>query len=378
MQTLPDISPAVLPGLLDALLEGKVVRSRRAIRGTDGAVSHPRILIWGLVEARLQSAEVVVLGGLVEGTWPPAPDPGPWLSRRMRADAGLPSPEEMIGQAAHDFLTTACAAPTVILSAPARVGGAPAVPARWLKRLEAMLAGQRLRLPEHPARAWAQALDQPGSAPAPARPPTPRPAVALRPRSLSITEIETWLADPYAIYARHVLRLIELDPLDQATDAADYGRLVHAGVQHFLAEAGAEWGPHSRHRLRVAMERALGEARLRPALANWWRPRLLRIADWISEVETARRPGLSLTAIGSEVSGRWASPAPPAASLLKGRADRIERRADGTLDPHRLQDRRRAGRRARARGSCAAIAAGRRRWRPRAASATTTPGRRRK
>jgi ATP-dependent helicase/nuclease subunit B len=331
LDSLPDISPAVLPGLLDALLEGKAVRSRRAIRGQDGAVTHPRISIWGLLEARLQSAEVVVLGGLVEGVWPPAPDPGPWLSRRMRAEAGLPSPEEMIGQAAHDFLAGACAAPTVILSAPSRVGGAPAVPARWLKRLEAMLAGQMGRLPGHPALAWAQALDQPGTAPAPARPPAPRPAVALRPRSLSITEIETWLADPYAIYARHVLQLRELDPLDQATDAADYGRLVHAGVQLFLAEAGADWRPDSPHRLRIAMERALGEARLRPALANWWRPRLLRIADWIAEVEAARRPGLSLTQIGSEVRGQWPIPGAAGRFILKGRADRIEKRADGSI-----------------------------------------------
>lgn len=329
---LPDTPPRVLPGLLDAVLEGRVVRSRRAIRGgAEGTTLHPRIFIWGLVEARLLSAEVVILGGLVEGTWPPAPDPGPWLSRRMRTEAGLPSPEEEIGQAAHDFLAGACAAPTVILSAPRRLGGAPAVPARWLTRLEAMLAGQGLRLPAHPAAAWAAGIDQPAGPPVPARPPAPRPALHLRPRRLSITEIETWLADPYAIYARHVLRLRELDPLDQATDAADYGRLVHAGVQHFLDEARAEWRPDSPMRLRIAMERALGAARLRPALANWWRPRLLRIADWIAEVEAARRPELHLRAIGTEVPGEWPLAAPGGIFLLTGRADRIERRADGSL-----------------------------------------------
>jgi ATP-dependent helicase/nuclease subunit B len=332
LETLPETPPAVLPGLLDALLEGQVVRGRRATRGLEeGGAIHPRIFIWGLVEARLQSAEVVVLGSLVEGVWPPATDPGPWLSRRMRAEAGLPSPEETIGQAAHDFVATACAAPTVILSAPRRVAGAPAVPARWLKRLEAMLAGMGRSLPSHPALDWARALDQPEGAPQPAPPPAPRPAVRLRPRRLSITEIETWLADPYAIHARHILRLTELDPLDQATDAADYGRLVHAGMQHFLAEAGAAWGPDSPARLRVAMERALGEARLRPALANWWRPRLLRIADFIAEVEAARRPGLSLVAIGAEVSGEWLLSGPAGPFRLRGRADRIERRADGSL-----------------------------------------------
>ncbi|GAB0116606.1 double-strand break repair protein AddB [Acidisoma sp. 7E03] len=329
---LPDTPPRVLPGLLDAVLEGKVVRSRRAIRGgAEGTTLHPRIFIWGLVEARLLSADVVILGGLVEGSWPPLPDPGPWLSRRMRAEAGLPSPEEEIGQAAHDFMAGACGAPTVILSAPRRLGGAPAVPARWLTRLEAMLAGQGLSLPLHPAAAWAAGIDQPAGPPVPARPPAPRPALHLRPRRLSITEIETWLADPYAIYARHVLRLRELDPLDQATDAADYGRLVHAGVQRFLEEAGAEWRPDSPQRLRIAMEQALGAARLRPALANWWRPRLLRIAAWIAAVESERRAALQLRAIGTEVAGDWPLAAPGGVFRLTGRADRIERRADGSL-----------------------------------------------
>jgi ATP-dependent helicase/nuclease subunit B len=249
----------------------------------------------------------------------------------MRAEAGLPSPEESIGQAAHDFVATACAAPVVVLSAPRRLAGAPAVPARWLKRLEAMLAGMGRSLPAHPAQGWVRALDQPAGSPQPVPPPAPRPAVRLRPRKLSITEIETWLADPYAIHARHILRLRELDPLDQATDAADYGQLVHRGLHLFLAEAGAEWRPDAPVRLAAAMERALGEARLRPALANWWRPRLLRIAEWIASVEAERRPGLGLTAIGAEIKGAWTLAGPAGPFLLSGRADRIERRQDGSL-----------------------------------------------
>jgi ATP-dependent helicase/nuclease subunit B len=194
-----------------------------------------------------------------------------------------------------------------------------------------MLSGSGRALPVHPALAWARALDQPAGSPQPAPPPAPRPAVRLRPRRLSITEIETWLADPYAIHARHILRLRELDPLDQATDRADYGRLVHAGLQLFLAEAGAAWPPDAPARLAVAMERALGAARLRPALANWWRPRLLRIAEWIAQVESKRRPQLGLVAIGAEVKGAWTLAGPAGAFLLSGRADRIERRQDGRL-----------------------------------------------
>ena len=246
---LPDQRRDVLPGLLDAVLEGEVVRSRRALRGRDGT-EHPRVFIWGLLEARLQTADVMVLGGLAEGVWPPASDPGAWLSRPMRATVGLPSPEEIVGQSAHDFVVLrVCAAPTVVLSCPRRRDGAPVVPARWLTRLETLLAGQGTALPQHPAAAWVRALDQPADGPRPVRPPRPCPPVALRPRRLSVTEIETWLRDPYAIHARHVLRLNSLRPLDEATDAADYGSLVHAGLHHFLAEHGTRWPADAADRL---------------------------------------------------------------------------------------------------------------------------------
>ena len=111
---LPPESPARLPGLLDAALEGAVVRSRRSLRGRGGA-EHPRVFIWGLLEARLQSVEVAVLGGLAEGVWPPATDPGPWLAAPLRAAIGLPSPEVAVGQMAHDFVMAACGAPQVVL-----------------------------------------------------------------------------------------------------------------------------------------------------------------------------------------------------------------------------------------------------------------------
>ncbi len=89
LAVLPPQPAATLPGLLEAALAGAVVRSRRALRGRGGA-EHPRVFIWGLLEARLQRADLIVLGGLAEGVWPAAADPGPWMSRPMRAAAGCP------------------------------------------------------------------------------------------------------------------------------------------------------------------------------------------------------------------------------------------------------------------------------------------------
>jgi ATP-dependent helicase/nuclease subunit B len=325
---LPDQPPSALPGLLDALLEGAVARSRRALRGRDATAEHPRVFIWGLLEARLQTVDVIVLGGLAEGVWPPATDPGPWLSRPMRKAAGLPSPEERVGLAAHDFVAAACAAPVAVLSCPRRRDGAPAVPSRWLTRLDAMLAGRALTPPAHPATAWARALDLPARV-MPAARPRPRPPLGLRPRRLSVTEIETLLADPFAIYARHVLRLRPLDPLEQETDAIDYGSLVHRALEIFLRDHGATWPANADLTLRAAMEQALAQARVRPALAEWWLPRLYRIADWVAEHERDRRAAAAPERIVPELLGAWAVPGRD--FVLRGRADRIERYAGGRL-----------------------------------------------
>jgi ATP-dependent helicase/nuclease subunit B len=249
----------------------------------------------------------------------------------MRAAVGLPSPEERVGQMAHDFLMTACAARTVVLSCPRRRDGAPAVPARWLARLEAMLAGAGIALPDHPAVAWARALDQPADGPSPVQPPEPRPLVIHRPRALSLTEIETWLRDPYAIHARHILRLKALDALDESPDAADYGSIVHAGLHGFLARHGHRWPADGAALLQAAMQQALDAAGMRPALVAWWRPRLARIAAWVAEEEARRRSLRAPQHIAAEVTGEWSFAAPAGPFRLRGRADRIERYADGTL-----------------------------------------------
>ncbi|MDR3531488.1 MAG: double-strand break repair protein AddB [Rhodopila sp.] len=372
LRMMPDLRRGVLPGLLDAVLEGEVVRSRRALRGR-GGVEHPRIFIWGLLEARLQSVDLVVLGGLAETVWPPMAEPGPWLSRPMRTKVGLPAPEEMVGQAAHDFVAACCAAPNVVLSCPVRRDNAPAVPARWLTRLDMFLAGRAIpapssspgmsgpaapqpmgvdgadppgrdgknggdgaraieqTLPEHPAVVWARAMDLPLGPPIPVKPPTPRPPVNKRPRKLSVTAIETWLRDPYAIHARYILKLSALKPLDEATDASDYGSLVHDGLHKFLHKYGAAWPADAARELRLAMAQALGDAGLRQALRAWWSPRLDRIADWVADTESERRALRAPVGIATEAEGAIELMRPGGRFRLTGRADRIERYGDGTL-----------------------------------------------
>ncbi len=330
---LPSQPVRTLPGLLDAGLQGMSVRSRRALRGRDasGRGEHPRVAILGLLEARLQAFDVVVLGSLAEAVWPPAADPGPWMSRPMRKGAGLPSPEAAVGQMAHDFSMLACAAPLVVLSCPRRRDNAPTVPARWLVRLEAMLGGYGTALPRSPAASWAAALDQPAGPPQPVLPPRPCPPLDARPRTLSVTEVETWLRDPYGIHAKHVLGLRALDPLEQAVENSDFGSVVHAAIAAWVAALPPTYPHDAAPLLRAAMERALMALPLRPALVAWWRPRLMRIAEWVAAQEGARRVARPGVVAAVEVSGVWDVPGVGVPFTLRGRADRIERRPDGRL-----------------------------------------------
>ena len=145
-----------------------------------------------------------------------------------------------------------------------------------------------------------------------------------------MTEVETWLRDPYGLYAKHILRLRALRPIEESADAADYGQVVHAAIAAFLGEIGGRFPPDADARLLHAMDAALERQPLRPALAAWWRPRLHRIAGWLAGAERDRRLGAGLAELASEREGTWSLDT-AAGFTLTGRADRIERRFDGGI-----------------------------------------------
>jgi ATP-dependent helicase/nuclease subunit B len=321
LEPLPDMPSARLADLLDAVLAGQVIRRPRAKDG------HPRVAIWGIQEAALQSVDVAVLGGLNETVWPAAADPGPWLSRPMRKAAGLPAPEQEIGAAAHDFFALAASCPTVILAAPKRRDRAPAVPSRWITRLEAMLAGAAQKLPAHQAASWAAQLDMPTARLT--RPkPKPLPPAYLRPTTLSISDIATLIADPYAIYARKILGIIPPKDLDEESDQSLFGNIVHAGLEKFFTLDRDFTAPTATAELTTMLQNAMREERPRAALQHWWEARLERIAAWIVTAERDRRATNPPIKIDVEVESKLPI---PGGFTLKGRADRIEKRADGSV-----------------------------------------------
>ena len=303
------------------LISGAVVRSRNE--------SHPRLSILGPLEARLQNADLVILGGLNEGVWPRDAAIDPFLSRPMRAALGLPSPERRIGLAAHDFAQLA-AAPCVLLTRAARSGGKPTKPSRWIVRLKNILEGASALAAIDQSDRFdnlAHLLDQPAT-PVAIAAPRPTPPVDARPKHFYVTQIEKLMRDPYAIYARHILRLRKLERLDEAFDNRHVGNLFHAVLHDFAATP-----PPDDHEGRVAaLQKLWNEKAEKFGLtldrrAFWDRPAreaFARLARWDEAHRLVGAPVIL------EEKGRWEFSLDGAEFSLSARADRIDRRDDNS------------------------------------------------
>ena len=318
---LPAVETAGYPAFLSGLMAGRAVRPRYG--------RHPRLSIWGPLEARLQQPDLLIMGGLNEGTWPAIAEVDAWLSRPMRAHLGLSAPERRIGLAAHDFVQAA-AAPEVLLTRAEKVGSSPTVPSRWLLRLERVLS--RAGLSQNRAGGdwpqWAELLQDAGE-PRPVDPPACRPPVAARPRRLSVTRIEMWMRDPYAIYARYILDLDALEPIAADAGAADRGNAVHEALDRFVAAHPDDLPTNARAVLERFGEEAFGPLLDRPGVRAFWWPRFLRVADWFIANEAGHRE--SHTVLATEVTGKLELPGPAGSFVLTAKADRIDRLADGSL-----------------------------------------------
>ena len=301
---LPDTDAIGFSRLLSSLLQGAVVRP--------SAGTHPRVSILGPLEARLLDADVIVLGGLNEGTWPGTVDVGPFLSRGMREQMSLSLPERRYGLAAHDFAELA-ASPTVFLTRSMKSDSGPTVASRWVWRLKTLLRGA---MPDADvARVlgtgqvyldWARRMDR-VDAPKPASRPNPKPPVdkrwARQGRVMSITGVSKWIRDPYSLYGREVLRLKPLDPLDMPKDARHFGTAMHAGIEHWLKETDRPFDPANTARLVELFAQALGDAGYSDAQIHREQARLDIVArelvDWF-----AKRHAAGFDVAGTEVEAR--------------------------------------------------------------------------
>ena len=316
------IAPAAFPGVLEALLAGRALRPPRD--------RHPRLRILGPLEARLLRFDLTVLGGLNEGVWPAVPQADPWINRPLRDALGLPPPERRIGLSAHDFVQ-GFGGDAVVITRAAKVSGAPTVPARWLQRLEAVAGGASYAAAKaRGARLvrLAEQLDEVEREPAP-RPPEPRPPLALRPQRLSVSQVETWLRDPYSIYARHVLRLEELGGVGPEPGPADLGNAIHAALKSFADAGIAPDAPDARERLLGFGRDAFGRLMDRADVATLWWPRFERVADFALAFHRERAGKVAAGHV--EVDGAHMFRTTAGRDfMLSARADRVDALVDGT------------------------------------------------
>ena len=316
--TMLEFSAADWPDMLAALIATETVKPAPG--------SDDRIAIWGALEARLQSVDTLVIGGLNEGGWPRQPEADRFMSRFMKTGIDLEPPERRIGLAAHDFMM-AMGNGTVILTRSGRSGDAPATPSRWLQRLITCAGpevAEAMRSRGATLLGWAHALDEGEDVPFATRP-QPKPPLDARPKKLSITEIETLRRDPYAVYARRVLGLTPLDPLLRDPGAMERGTLFHDALERFTkaidpmrTDAFAE--------LLAIGKRLFEEAALPPDVAAVWWPRFERMAHHL--VEWEQREAASVESRHAEISAS-AIATDRSATLISGRADRIDFLRDG-------------------------------------------------
>ncbi|MGB1046174.1 MAG: PD-(D/E)XK nuclease family protein, partial [Candidatus Puniceispirillaceae bacterium] len=315
------IEAADLPQILQQIFETETVHPHGS--------PHPRLAILGAVEARMQSADRLIIAGFNEGNWPPRPAADPWMNSAMRKAVGLPPHNWRTGLSAHDVYMALCADEVVVTRA-AKENNTATIKSRWLQRLEVVLAaigladsidtGQK----EH---VWLDHL-HPDITPVPVTRPRPCPPLAARPRRFSATEIDLWVTDPYAIYAKRVLRLKPLDPIDLSPDAALRGNLVHAALAQFAEDFPSDDLPDDALSQLVHIGRdVFAEHMQHPSVRYFWWPRFEIIAAWIAEEEGRRRQA-GLRQIYSEISGSVDLAGPQGLVTLTAKADRLERHED--------------------------------------------------
>lgn len=318
--SFPKIHASEYPQILGQFLNGVTLRPAFG--------THPRLQILGQLEARLIDADLVILGGLNEGTWPPDQGHDPWMSRPMRAEFGLPASDRSIGLAAHDFTQGLCA-PNVAITRSKLKDGAPTVPARWLQRLQTVLtaAGTDAKsLTQNDMAHWVNAIDTAETLEPYARP-APKPPRDVRPRKMAITKIETWLKDPYSIYAHSILKLRTLDPLEKEADAALRGQILHDTLDDFITHHPKIIPHNAEDILLQTAQNLVQQENLAEDDWNFYWPRFTKITQQFLGKETEWRE--SNKPLKTEIKGQLTLSTQSGDFTLYGRADRIDQAETG-------------------------------------------------
>lgn len=310
-----DISISDYKDLFNIALNGETVRSRFGV--------HPRIQILGQMEARITHADVIILGGLNEGVWPEDDSVDPWMSRTMQKQFGLPTGDQSLSLSAHDFVQAFCKE-HVVITRSARIGGSTSVPSRWLQKLGVVCDISNVALGsmrDAHFLSWLRKLDE-RHQPHVLERPNPSPPLDVRPRRLSVTQIEKLLQDPYSIYAAKILSLPKLRPLFDDREAAIKGMILHRALEIFVSRYRETLPDDADMILLGLAEESFALYADNPVLLAYWRPQFQEaFASFLRQETTWRhryRPGYF------EATGAMTLQIGGEDFTLTGRADRID------------------------------------------------------
>ena len=321
------IAPRDYPAFFEAMMQGHLVRRVQGL--------HPRLFIYGPLEARLQRKDLMIIGGMNEKIWPPEAPVDPWMSRPMRRQIGLPMPEQRIGLAAHDFCQI-FGAPQVVMCRADKVDGQPQVPSRWWMRLDVYLqmTGLADKMAQQSTDRYMHWQKQISQADRQQRldPPAPCPPIKYRPKTLSVTRIEILIKDPYSIYASKILNLKKLQDLEMAPGVIEKGIYVHAALEKFCQNYPNTISQDAYKELLQIGCQVFGDDLNDPIVKTFWWPRFERIAEWFIETERHRRS--EIATIITECQGKFVidlsdGQAPERLFCLTAKADRIDIYKDG-------------------------------------------------
>ncbi len=320
---LGEIDPAGYPGLFEAMLNGIMVRPKFG--------THPRLKILGPIEARLNHFDVMIIGEVNEGVWPPAAASDPWMSRPMKRDFGFPQPEKSTGVLGLDFCQL-LGAEKVFLTRAERVQGTPMIKSRWWMRLETVLKAMGIapeRLEAHFYRQAAAKADQP-QAFEKAGAPAPRPPVSARPRELSVSAFEMLLRDPYSIFARYILHLKPLEEIEPDLTMADYGTIIHKILEDFNNKYPHDCPPQAEEELLALGRESFAQNKVAEDKKAFWWPKFEKMVKHLVELEKNYRKDIKT--IHNEVRGYYEFAAPAGVFRITAKADRIDETKDGRLN----------------------------------------------
>ncbi|MBN1325152.1 MAG: PD-(D/E)XK nuclease family protein [Alphaproteobacteria bacterium] len=256
------------------------------------------IFVLGTIESRMQTADVIILTGLNEGMFPSIGYENSWLPRHMAEKIGLPSPDRKVSLMSLDFMNLSCGE-TVYWLRSKTAGSSQTTESRFISRVDVTSNGIKkdkaiLSVVRNRDNVPLIPLDY--SSP---RPPADRSDVY-------VTELELLIHNPYAFYAKHILRLYPRDDYWKEPDARDFGNLVHNVIEQAVGKTSNE----------IISELDLQAKKILPSgsvLFHFWHKRFVDIAPHIEKMLNNSH-GAAVEIKGStKIAGR----------IVRAKADRI-------------------------------------------------------